>query len=1067
MSLNAGALQFDAAGRIVGAAGSVVVAFNGGTPVDATGALAASGLEPATPPPQPPDDPEGPWEWDFGGGTPIGTDLVLGTGGITGGALDLSSVGTDPATQRFAPTGTSGKGFEDLQIVAYVTHTSYNAGDFYYGFVARANNFKVAGYESYAFLVNKTGATETIRIVRTTGGVDTVLATVTLALTDGVVYRHEITAIGPNFTFKVYDPANVLVADLSATDYFYAAGQVAFKMKRTGGGSLGGLLNSMVLTDLSPGGADAAWTWENQSTTLGQITKEGTMAVEATGASSLGASDTYWLRLNNATTATWSTQQLTADNVLAPNGTLEAFMRLPPEPAGSPSVGAVELAMRASGWTNAAFNGVAVQIAIEGVASGSRFTMYLLERQAGANTQIIGSANNLNYASPIIPVGGEARITLTCEGPTVTARLYSWPANALLLTLSMVSYVNVNEATVALRAYVNRGGGAGDTLVRAHEAAFYRSSNPLNSLFRGRWGTASDKLVGGAVTGAHGEIATQTLGTSDMNVMSEDPIPMGGKWYWEVQCDQAGAQLQDVIGIGYGTNNVDCAAGESGHSTLMFLLSPGLCASTAAATQWAGPARLGFAYDTVAKKMWVSVNGTYLAAGNPATGANPYFYNIADPVAGAQMRVWARGASDGVISTIKLYSARAQQTYAVPSGFQPLTSDAYWTTLDYIGFLRSLPGYEWSNDLGRRGTVDSTTQTFYDDSVQGFRTALPAVGGLFLNTSRNDGGVMNNIAAHLTSIAGVGPLIGRGRMASTTPVATQTISGARRFNPFHIPQDSTFESGTPRCYVMAIRTTAPPIMWNYNAYFAVGASSFPLSVQPDTPNKRMQLNVSYGNDFNYDVQVYTPNNSLVIDGVAWDFLIFYREGFGTGKTFTLWANGQKVTTGATGTWTAVGASQALGIGTNTYVGTGAGTEVWNTMNGSYAEFARLSQIISDANVATLFSKWQAAVAGAGALLASVLAEARDLATPFIEAINTYVGGLPYDAEDRLVVEADVPASWVNGIPMTAAGGVAIDTEGAITHWLAGLPRTATGALAVAAPELLGAFSDGFDDGFDV
>jgi hypothetical protein len=199
------------------------------------------------------------------------------------------------------------------------------------------------------------------------------------------------------------------------------------------------------------------------------------------------------------------------------------------------------------------------------------------------------------------------------------------------------------------------------------------------SPFSPSWGSSASLLASGTISGAANEIATQSLGVVDMIVMSASPLPLSGKWYWEIQCDQATAQLQDIIGIGWDVAYLQSstAFGESGHSTIHWITSPTTTIGTAGGTQFSGPVRLSFAYDVPNALVWVAVNGTYLLSGNPATAANPYFSNIApSPDQSTQpTRIWARGAGDGVISVIKLYVRASDFSYSVPSGFSPLSSE--------------------------------------------------------------------------------------------------------------------------------------------------------------------------------------------------------------------------------------------------------------------------------------------------------------------------------------------------------------------------------------------------------
>lgn len=73
---------------------------------------------------------------------------------------------------------------------------------------------------------------------------------------------------------------------------------------------------------------------------------------------------------------------------------------------------------------------------------------------------------------------------------------------------------------------------------------------------------------------------------------------------------------------------------------------------------------LRFAIDFAARKIWIGLNGTWFASGNPATGASPTFTGVTGtlfPIGGDKYG----SASD----SITLKSAAADLTYAPPSGF--------------------------------------------------------------------------------------------------------------------------------------------------------------------------------------------------------------------------------------------------------------------------------------------------------------------------------------------------------------------------------------------------------------
>lgn len=75
--------------------------------------------------------------------------------------------------------------------------------------------------------------------------------------------------------------------------------------------------------------------------------------------------------------------------------------------------------------------------------------------------------------------------------------------------------------------------------------------------------------------------------------------------------------------------------------------------------------RVGIACDVPAGKVWFSLNGVWQAGGDPATGANPAFADVAGTI---KLAYDVRAAGDSVT----LYTRQAQWQSAAPAGFVPL-----------------------------------------------------------------------------------------------------------------------------------------------------------------------------------------------------------------------------------------------------------------------------------------------------------------------------------------------------------------------------------------------------------
>lgn len=72
----------------------------------------------------------------------------------------------------------------------------------------------------------------------------------------------------------------------------------------------------------------------------------------------------------------------------------------------------------------------------------------------------------------------------------------------------------------------------------------------------------------------------------------------------------------------------------------------------------------------------------------------------------------------------------------------------------------------------------------------------------------------------------------------------------------------------------------------------------------------------------------------------------------------------------------------------------------------------------------------------------------------LSAPNAFVNGMPFfQISGALCAQSAAPTSYAQGgLPITPAGLVAVDANGAIDHYLAGLPFTAADRLCLAAAE---------------
>ena len=140
-----------------------------------------------------------------------------------------------------------------------------------------------------------------------------------------------------------------------------------------------------------------------------------------------------------------------------------------------------------------------------------------------------------------------------------------------------------------------------------------------------------------------------------------------GKYYFEVSALAGASDV--VVGVHKSSYSLPTQMGESNRS--WSILSDGRKYHAGAATNYgialADGDTLMVAIDFAAAKIWFGKNGAWYASGNPATGANPAFTNIASAA--------HPGASlNNVLSRVRFNLGASAFTHAPPAGF------ASWST---------------------------------------------------------------------------------------------------------------------------------------------------------------------------------------------------------------------------------------------------------------------------------------------------------------------------------------------------------------------------------------------------
>ncbi len=146
--------------------------------------------------------------------------------------------------------------------------------------------------------------------------------------------------------------------------------------------------------------------------------------------------------------------------------------------------------------------------------------------------------------------------------------------------------------------------------------------------------------------------------------------PANGKQYTEIRIDAVSGEavvgFVDVLanlgptptGIdypGFGTNTYGLGSGGTAYLA---------AATTSGFTTFGATDVMMLAYDSVNQKGWIGKNGTWIASGNPATGANP----MVSTLTGAQY--FAVGTRlNATTATFTIRPTAAEWSYTAPSGF--------------------------------------------------------------------------------------------------------------------------------------------------------------------------------------------------------------------------------------------------------------------------------------------------------------------------------------------------------------------------------------------------------------
>jgi hypothetical protein len=262
-----------------------------------------------------------------------------------------------------------------------------------------------------------------------------------------------------------------------------------------------------------------------------------------------------------------------------------------------------------------------------------------------------------------------------------------------------------------------------DTGVGGEVRGNYCTLNPLK---------LNGTLANGSLDGsfAASSTATQQV-TSTIHVSS-------GKWYFEVLIGTVGGPAigRPILGVAKDTASVSVNNTTSGQAWSYYGYSGQKYHTSSAAfgaTFTTGDV-IGVAVDMDAGNIWFSKNGTWQASGNPSTGANPAFNNLA----GSNVSPWVGDDQSVETKSFTLNFGQRPFAYTAPSGFKALCTtnlpnpavvqgDDHFNTVLWTGngSTQSITGVGFQPDFvwGKSRTNGTASNRLFD-AVRGVQKAL-------------------------------------------------------------------------------------------------------------------------------------------------------------------------------------------------------------------------------------------------------------------------------------------------------------------------------------------------------
>ena len=304
------------------------------------------------------------------------------------------------------------------------------------------------------------------------------------------------------------------------------------------------------------------------------------------------------------------------------------------------------------------------------------------------------------------------------------------------------------------------------------------------------------KSVLGTVTATNGNLDVN-LNRSGGNpyVTSTIPVPLSGKWYWEVvqYAQNVGGTMYGEVGVMDIDTKAVNAYGKPTNSRAYLLYNGQKTDFTTTSSYGSTVGQnvvVGVALDMDNGKIWFSRAGVWQASGDPAAGTNAAFTNMADVRWGVFVSIGGQTHGD-----FRFNFGQHNLTYTPPTDFLPLNTanlpapdiadgSKYFTTLAYSGtsttdskVIEDSQGNDWAPDFVWLKKRNSGANHMLYDRVRGASKSLRT------NTTGNE--VTGATNGDLTAFTSTGFTLNSGNdvnASGNTYVAWNWLAGGSTSN---------------------------------------------------------------------------------------------------------------------------------------------------------------------------------------------------------------------------------------------------------------------------------------------